>query len=151
VLVNGDMSNKAKDVAKRRFQTDPKCRLFLSSDAGGYGVDLPQAQYLISYDLPWSAGALAQRNARIIRLSSTFDTVTIFSLLMKGSIEERQYDMLAQKNLIASAVVDGKGADSDGRLVLNLSTLRTFLLGSDVGDGGPNRPAGGKQLISQGR
>lgn len=132
VLFTGDMSNLEKDAAKRKFQDDPKVRLFLSSDAGGYGVDLPNANYLISYDLPWSAGKLDQRNARIIRLSSEFEKVTLIYMLIEGSIEERQFQMLEQKRAIASAVVDGKGHDAKGNLDLGLKTLTEFLATTSV-------------------
>lgn len=133
VLFTGDMSAKAKDAAKEKFLADPKVRLFLSSDAGGYGVDLPNSNYLISYDLPWSAGKLDQRNARIIRLSSEFDSVTLIYMMMEGSVEERQYDMLTQKQAIGSAVMDGKGFDrKTGRLDLDLKSLSEFLATSEV-------------------
>lgn len=133
VQFTGDMNAKAKDKAKQTFQDDPKVRVFLSSDAGGYGVDLPEANYLINYDLPWSAGKLDQRNARIVRLSSEWEAVTVINLLMRGSIEERQYALLEQKRMIASAFIDGKGFDSKGRLNLDLATLTDFLSLSTVG------------------
>lgn len=126
-LFTGDMTAKAKDASKTKFQTDPNTRVFLSSDAGGYGVDLPEANYLINYDLPWSAGKLDQRNARIRRLSTEWPHITILNYLMAGSIEERQFAMLEQKGKIASAVIDGKGHDTKGQLVLDLQTLAAFL------------------------
>ncbi len=131
-LFTGDLNERQRDLEKQRFQTDPACRLFLSSDAGGYGVDLPQANYLISYDLPWSAGAWKQRNARIIRLSSEFDKVTLISMLMAGSIEERQYDNLTAKQTAASAILDGRGQDAKGALQLDRETLTEFLKSSAV-------------------
>ena len=131
VLFTGDMSSTEKDTAKQKFSQDRNTRLFLSSDAGGYGVDLPQANYLISYDLPWSAGKLDQREARIIRLSSLHPHVTIASFVMKGSIEERQYEMLQQKRGINEAFID-KGYDTQGRFELTLSSLTEFLQHSEV-------------------
>jgi SNF2 family DNA or RNA helicase len=127
VIFDGDMNAKQKDAAKREFTTNPLCRLFLSSDAGGYGVDLPNANYLKNYDLPWSAGKLEQRNARIIRLSSEFDKVHVENYVIKGSIEDRQYRMLQEKMAVAAAMVDKKGADVKGRLTLGLESLREFL------------------------
>jgi SNF2 family DNA or RNA helicase len=132
VLFTGDMNAKQKDQAKLQFQFDSMTKVFLSSDAGGYGVDLPQANYLINADLPWSAGKWDQRNARIIRLSSEFDSVNLIHILMRGSIEERQYETLEEKRLIASAVVDGKGADKQGKITLSMGTLREFLERSEV-------------------
>ena len=132
VLFHGEMDAKEKDKAKTQFQTDPKCRVFLSSDAGGYGIDLPEANYLINYDLPWSAGKLDQRNARIVRLSSTWESVTLINLVMAGSVEERMYGLLEQKKAIASAVVDGQGIDRKGNLSLDLKSLTEFLSSSTV-------------------
>lgn len=132
VKFTGSMNSQDRDISIQTFKSDPECRLFLSSDAGGYGVDLPQANFLISFDLPWSAGKWDQRNARIIRLSSTFPKVTLISMLMAGSIEERQYDMLQQKSRIGAAVMDGKGIDTKGGLSLTLDSLSEFLRLSQV-------------------
>lgn len=132
VEFHGEMNAKQKDAAKTLFQSDPQVRIFLSSDAGGYGVDLPEANYLINYDLPWSAGKLDQRNARIVRLSSTWESVTLVNLVMRGSIEERMYDLLSQKRAIASAVVDGRGISKKGTLALDLKSLSEFLSTSSV-------------------
>jgi superfamily II DNA or RNA helicase len=118
---------KAKEVAKVTFQTDASCRILISSDAGGYGVDLPQANLLINYDLPWNAGLALQRNGRIRRASSTWPSIVIQDFLMAGSIEERQHDMLLQKNAIADAIMDGEGVDATGGVPLNLGSLRAFL------------------------
>jgi SNF2 family DNA or RNA helicase len=132
VLFTGDMSAEQKDEAKKSFSSDPSCRLFLSSDAGGYGVDLPMANYLISYDLPWSSGKLEQREARIIRLSSEFPHVTIATFVMQGSIEERQYDMLQHKRSVNEAFIDGKHHDTKGGMDITLDTLSKFLKESKV-------------------
>lgn len=131
VLFMGGMGAEERDAAKQRFSEEPSVRLFLSSDAGGYGVDLPQANYLISYDLPWSAGKLDQREARIIRLSSVHPHVTVTSFVMKGSIEERQYEMLQQKRGINEAFID-KGYDTQGKYELSLGSLSEFLSHSEV-------------------
>jgi len=132
VLFTGDLSSTEKDEAKTEFSSNPNCRVFLSSDAGGYGVDLPMANYLISYDLPWSSGKLEQREARIIRLSSEFPHVTIATFVMKGSIEERQYEVLQHKKRVNEAWVDGKHHDSAGGMSIDVESLTAFLTESVV-------------------
>jgi len=127
VLFMGGMDNAERDKAKQQFANDPNTRLFLSSDAGGYGVDLPMANYLISYDLPWSSGKLEQREARIIRLSSQFSHVTVATFVIQGSIEERQYEMLQQKRSINEAFVDGKHHDVKKGFDITLGSLSDFL------------------------
>ena len=132
VQFTGDMSAQEKDDAKTTFANDPKCRVFLSSDAGGYGVDLPMANYLVSYDLPWSSGKLEQREARIIRLSSEFPHVTIATFVMEGSIEERQYEMLQHKKKINEAWIDGKHHDAKQGMEIDVESLTSFLQSSKV-------------------
>jgi SNF2 family DNA or RNA helicase len=132
VLFTGAVSTKAREQARQQFATDPDTRLFLSSDAGGIGLDLPQANFLISYDLPWSAGAYAQRQSRIIRLSSVWPRITLISLQVSGSIEEYQARLLEQKKKVADAVVDGKGISPKGRLSLDLKSLSVFLRENEV-------------------
>lgn len=127
VLFTGKMSSSDKQAAKEKFQTDPGTRLFISTDAGGYGVDLPQANLLINYDLPWSSGTAVQRNGRIRRASSKWPSIVIQSLLIEDSIEVRQFDMINQKALVASAVIDGRGHDPRGGVEMTVSSLAQFL------------------------
>jgi SNF2 family DNA or RNA helicase len=123
----GEMNAKEKEEAKVEFQTSPKVRVLVSSDAGGYGVDLPQANLLLNYDQPWSAGLAVQRNSRINRASSTWPTITIQDILVKDSIEQRQYDTLKQKSNIADAILDGEGINSKGGVDLTVGSLIDFL------------------------
>jgi len=126
-LYTGYMSAKEKEASKEKFLTDPACRVFISSDAGGYGVDLPNANLLVNYDLPWSAGLAVQRNGRIKRASSRWPSITIQDMLITNSIEVRQFDMLQQKNAVADAVIDGKGINSKGGVDLTVGSLIEFL------------------------
>jgi SNF2 family DNA or RNA helicase len=126
-LFTGDFTPRERDAAVERFTKQRSCRVLLSSDAGGIGVDLPVANFLISYDLPWSAGKFEQRNGRIIRISSKWPEVTLVSMVMRDSIEERMLDMLEQKSAIAAAWLDGKGVDKQGTFTLTLGTLADFL------------------------
>jgi SNF2 family DNA or RNA helicase len=127
----GEMNAKEKEASKVRFQTDPEARVLVSSDAGGYGVDLPQANLLLNYDQPWSSGLAVQRNGRINRASSTWATITIQDILVRGSIEQRQHDMLSQKKTVAGAVLDGTNINSKGGVDLTVGSLIDFLTTSN--------------------
>jgi SNF2 family DNA or RNA helicase len=123
----GEMNAKQKEEAKITFQQSQTCRVLVSSDAGGYGVDLPQANLLVNYDQPWSAGLAVQRNGRINRTSSEWPTITIQDILIQDSIEQRQYDTLKQKKSVASAILDGSGINSKGGIDLTVGSLMDFL------------------------
>lgn len=127
VAYTGEMNALKKEDAKVKFQTRPHIRVLVSSDAGGYGVDLPQANLLINYDQPWSSGLAVQRNGRINRTSSEWPSITIQDILVKDSIEQRQYDMLKQKGNVAGAILDGSGINSKGGVDLTVGSLLSFL------------------------
>jgi SNF2 family DNA or RNA helicase len=127
VKITGDVSAKERYAHIQRFNSDPMLRVFLSSDAGAYGVDLNQGSHLISYDLPWSAGALSQRISRIDRTNSAFDQIVIGYMYGAGTIEERMFNMLLQKRAVAKAFIDGDFDPRSGTLNLDLESLRDFL------------------------
>jgi SNF2 family DNA or RNA helicase len=127
VAYTGRMNASEKESAKVHFQTSASCRVLVSSDAGGYGVDLPQSNLLVNYDQPWSSGLAVQRNGRINRASSTWPTITIQDILIKDSIEQRQYDMLQQKGNIATAILDGQNINQRGGVDLTVGSLIDFL------------------------
>lgn len=127
VSYTGAMNAKAKEAARQQFKTDPAIRVLVSSDAGGYGVDLPEGNLLINYDLPWKAGTASQRDSRIIRASSEWEHVQVLNFLINDSIEVRQHEMLQQKHRVAEAVVDGRWINDKGGVDLTLGSLRSFL------------------------
>lgn len=127
VAYTGEMNAMKKEDAKVKFQSRPHIRVLVSSDAGGYGVDLPQANLLLNYDQPWSSGLSVQRNGRINRTSSEWTTITIQDILVKDSIEQRQYDMLQQKGNVAGAILDGSNINSKGGVDLTVGSLIDFL------------------------
>lgn len=126
VQFTGDMNARQKAEAMAQFKDDPDTRLFLSSDAGGYGVDLPEANYLISLDLPWSTGAFEQRESRIIRISSEWEHVSLYTIQATNTIEQRMWEMIAAKRGVSKAFIDGE-FNSQGVYVPSLSSLTTFL------------------------
>ena len=128
----GKLDAKTKEENKIALNTDPNVRVLVSSDAGGYGVDLPAANLLVNYDLPWSSGGATQRNGRIMRASSKWPSIVIQDFLIDGSVEVRQHEMLQHKNAVASAVIDGEGINTEGGIDFSLSSLNQFLLNRSV-------------------
>jgi len=126
VLFHGGLNGTQRGNAIDRFTNDPDVRLFLSSDAGGYGVDLYAASHLINYDLPQSSGAFKQRNGRHVRASSTFRTVFIDNLILSKSIEEYQLTRLNYKARVSKGILTGV-SDPDGRIENSADSLTRFL------------------------
>ena len=127
VLFHGEMNAAEKDFAKKRFEQDDAIRLFISSDAGGFGLNLQSANLLVNYDLPWSYGRKVQRDSRIIRAGSRWPQVSIESFLMADSLELRQHQALEYKSSVADAILDGGLTDHQGNVMTTTQTLRDTL------------------------
>jgi SNF2 family DNA or RNA helicase len=92
----------------RRFKEDPDCRLFLSTDSGGVGLNLQAANVVINLDLPWNPARLEQRIARAWRKHQA-RPVRVINLVTEGSIEHRMIPLLSAKQALAGSVLDGQG------------------------------------------
>ena len=119
------------------FREDPGCRLFLSTDSGGVGLNLQNASVVINCDLPWNPAKLEQRIARAWRKNQK-RPVTVINLVAEDTIEQSMLETLALKSSLAQGVLDGsdesleqtklkRGADA------NLTRLKQFL--ADTPDG----------------
>ncbi|MCC5846692.1 MAG: DEAD/DEAH box helicase [Verrucomicrobia bacterium] len=95
----------------RRFKKDPECRVFLSSESGGVGLNLQNANVVINLDLPWNPAKLEQRIARAWRKQQT-RSVQVIHLVTENSIEESMLGKLAYKTALADSVLDGKAFDA---------------------------------------
>jgi len=113
VTFTGDLNAKEKDKVRKQFADDPSIRIFLSSYAGGYGLDMNMADYLVNYDLPWSFGTQDQINSRHIRASSSFNQVFIRNLITHDSIEERKMRVLERKRKMSDIAIDGADMGGD--------------------------------------
>jgi hypothetical protein len=88
------------------FREDPKCRLFLSTDSGGVGLNLQNASVVINCDLPWNPAKLEQRIARAWRKHQK-RPVTVINLIAEETIEHAMLETLAHKANLAEGVLDG--------------------------------------------
>ena len=108
----GDVPQHRRRAEIRRFREDPDCRLFLSSESGGVGLNLQAADTVINLDLPWNPARLEQRVARAWRKLQT-RSVTVINLVTEDTIEHRMLALLDQKRALSDKVLDGRGDAAD--------------------------------------
>ena len=87
------------------FREDPGCRLFLSTDSGGVGLNLQIASVVINCDLPWNPAKLEQRIARAWRKNQR-RPVTVINLVAENTIEHSMLGTLAGKTHLAEGILD---------------------------------------------
>lgn len=129
-LYTGKLGTKKKTAALTRFQQEPDCRVLVATDAGGFGLDIPQANLLINYDLPDGAGLADQRDTRIVRTSSDFPVVSRNWIQVEESLEVYKMARLSQKRKVRDAFVDARGLTDKGGVVMSADSLATFLRAS---------------------
>ncbi|MDD4181239.1 MAG: DEAD/DEAH box helicase [Victivallaceae bacterium] len=114
--------NKRRDEIKK-FKNDLDCRVFLSSDSGGLGLNLQAASVVINMDLPWNPARLEQRIARAWRKHQK-NVVNVINLVAEGTIEHKMIATLKFKQGLADGVLDGRG---DIDLIESPNARNTFI------------------------
>ena len=107
VLFSGNVPGDKRGALVERFHDDPDCRLFLSTDAGGVGLNLQHAAaVVVNMDLPWNPAVLEQRIGRVHRMGQSRG-VQVINFVAQGSIEEGMLSVLAFKKSLFAGVLDG--------------------------------------------
>jgi SNF2 family DNA or RNA helicase len=107
VLFSGSVPGDKRGALVDTFHNDPDCRLFLSTDAGGVGLNLQHAAaVVVNMDLPWNPAVLEQRIGRVHRMGQSRG-VQVVNFVGQGSIEEGMLAVLAFKKSLFAGVLDG--------------------------------------------
>jgi SNF2 family DNA or RNA helicase len=107
-LLHGGMAGAERKEVLERFKKAPDCRAFLSTDAGGVGLNLQTADTVINLELPWNPAVLEQRIARVHRMGQE-RPVRVINFVTRGSIEERVQKALETKRALFAGVFEGEG------------------------------------------
>ncbi len=111
VLFSGSVPGDKRGALVQQFHQDPDCRLFLSTDAGGVGLNLQHAAaVVVNMDQPWNPAVLEQRIGRVHRMGQSRG-VQVINFVGEGSIEEGMLSVLAFKKSLFAGVLDGGEVD----------------------------------------
>ena len=141
----GGISSSQRRQEIQRFREDPDCRVLLSTDTGGVGLNLQNASIVINCDQPWNPARLEQRIARAWRKDQT-SAVTVLNLVSERTIEHRMLAALANKQALSEGVIDQRGDLNAIKMIGGrdnfLQRLETLLPGlpSDKREPRPEKP-----------
>ncbi len=85
--LNGKVPVKKRQALINEFEQNEKCRVFLSTEAGGSGLNLQVADTVINFELPWNPAKKNQRIGRIDRLGQKNKSLIVVNFITKDSIE----------------------------------------------------------------
>lgn len=104
-ILNGGMSIDERNAAMQEFKISTS--IFISTDAGGEGLNLQFANIIINYDLPWNPMKIEQRCGRVDRIGQQRD-VHIYNFIVGETVENRVREVLEEK---LSVILKEMGVD----------------------------------------
>jgi superfamily II DNA or RNA helicase len=137
-ILHGSIPGGERRKLLERFREDPGCQVFLSTDAGGTGLNLQSADTVINLEVPWNPAVLEQRIARVHRMGQ-HRAVQVINLVLRDSIEERVLRVLAQKKALFEELFSG----TNDEIALDVMGQQAFLeaMRELIGEGKPEIPA----------
>jgi superfamily II DNA/RNA helicase len=110
VELSGKVPVKKRQKLIDEFTNNPVCKIFLSTDSGGTGLNLQAADCVVNFELPWNPAKLNQRSGRVQRIGQKSTCINIINLIAKRSIEEKILSGIQMKTELFNGVF-GDGDD----------------------------------------
>ena len=111
--LDGQTPARARQERIDRFQAGEGDVFLISLKAGGVGLNLTAADYVIHLDPWWNPAVEDQASDRAHRIGQT-RPVTVYRLVAKGTIEEQIVELHDRKRNLADALL--AGTDEPARL-----------------------------------
>lgn len=87
--LSGNVPVNKRQALIDEFTNNPQCKVFLSTDAGGTGLNLQAADCVVNFELPWNPARLNQRVGRVSRIGQKSRCINVVNIIAKDSIEEK--------------------------------------------------------------
>lgn len=111
VRLHGGIPTVKRGELMDKFREDDSVQIFISTDAGGVGLNLQSGSVVINLDIPWNPAVLEQRNGRVHRLGQK-RKVQIINMVAADSYEEHVFRILSGKQHLFNNVI-GEEATED--------------------------------------
>jgi SNF2 family DNA or RNA helicase len=108
--ITGSTAKEKRVELVNAFNTNDVPVFLISLKAGGTGLNLTGADVVIHYDPWWNVAAQNQATDRAHRIGQT-KVVSVYKLIVKGSIEEKIVRMQQEKADLADAILSGDGGN----------------------------------------
>ena len=96
IFLDGAFKKKNKEVLKAMVK-NRELRILVGTDSASEGLNLQTLGSLINIDLPWNPTRLEQRKGRIQRIGQIHDTIYIYNMRYKDSVEDRVHKLLSKR------------------------------------------------------
>jgi len=108
--LTGSTSKEERIRLVTSFQADKTPVFLISLKAGGTGLNLTAADVVIHFDPWWNVAAQNQATDRTHRIGQK-NTVTVYKLISKDTIEEKILSLQKNKKELADSIITGENVD----------------------------------------
>lgn len=118
VILTGKSSSEQRSGAIEKFQNDSKTKIFFGGiKSAGIGITLTAGTNVLFIDYSWVPADHAQAEDRIHRHGQKADSVTIYQLYSRNTIDEYMIDMLSKKRMIFDKLIEHK--ETGGQMMID--------------------------------
>lgn len=110
-LYTGEQTDADREDQKARFRAREGGAVLLSSDAGARGINLPEASYIVEYEVARTHSLRMQRAGRGHRLGKQ-DPLTVITMILEASAEAKNsVPSLLRRNADQDYILGDDGAE----------------------------------------
>jgi superfamily II DNA or RNA helicase len=109
--LDGSTPQAARQTRVDAFQNGSASLFLISLKAGGFGLNLTAADYVIHLDPWWNPAVEAQATDRAHRIGQE-RRVTVYRLITKHTIEEKIVELHSKKRTLARSLLEGSGSSA---------------------------------------
>lgn len=104
--IDGSITGKKRMDAVTRFQESDKATIFLISlKAGGVGINLTAADYVIHLDPWWNPAIESQATDRVHRMGQK-NKVIVYKLITENTVEEKIQELQDEKKQLLGQIIE---------------------------------------------
>ena len=96
IYLRGAYKKETKETIKKMVR-ERELMVLVGTDAASEGLNLQMLSTLINVDLPWNPTRLEQRKGRIHRIGQVADTIMIYNMMYRGSVEDKVHQKLSER------------------------------------------------------
>ena len=123
--IDGSVSGKQRQERVKSFQAYQGPSVFIISlKAGGVGINLTSADYVIHLEPWWNPAIEAQATDRVHRMGQK-NKVIVYKFIAKDTLEEKIQDLQEEKKALISQIID---IDSISENKINLDDIKNLIL-----------------------
>ncbi len=117
VQFDARLDSAGREAAIQKFREDDSITVFVATvKSAGVGLTLTEASYVIHFDHWWNPAWMFQAEDRAHR-KGQLEPVNVYSLWMRGTIEERIHEILEKKGMLQEEILDGLTEDAVGGMI----------------------------------